>query len=174
MMSWGRRFKFSRSGLWFVVSTISVTTFVTVMILCTGVMVNFSPSMTPGIWIRSPIPLQDARGAAVIVKQDNGLDVSKYAGKRDLLKRILAISGDIVSYDGNNLTVNGTVIANSKIYEIDGRGDLLPKVNLPITVPADMIWLFSDDEKGYDSRYFGPVPLKNIKSGVQLIWRFSS
>lgn len=174
MMIWGCRFKFSRSGLWFVVSTISVTTFVIMMILCIGVEVNFSSSMPQGIWIRSPMPFQDARGDVVSVKQDGILNISKYAGKHDILKRVLAISGDVISYDGNNLTVNGTLITNSKIYEIDGRGDFLPRVSFPVTVPAGMVWLFSDDEKGYDSRYFGPVPLENIKSGARLIWRFNS
>lgn len=174
MMIWGCRFKFSRNGLLFVIASISIVTLVTMTIICTGLVLNFSPSMAQGIWRRCPIPLQNICGTVVSVRQDGILNISKYAGKHDLLKRVLAISGDVVSYDGNNLIVNGSLIAHSKIYEIDGRGDILPKVSFPITIPAEMVWLFSDDEEGYDSRYFGPVPVQNIKSGARLVWRSSS
>lgn len=169
------KFKFSRKGLLFVLVALSVPVILALTILNVGIYINFSSSMTPGVWIKIPVPVvQNAREYVVIVKQDGIPSATKYAGKYDLLKRILAISGDNISYDGNNLIVNNIVIANSKIYERDGRGDFLPRVSFPLIVPRGTVWLFSDDEKGYDSRYFGPVPLENIKSGVRLIWRFNS
>lgn len=168
------KLRFSKSGLAFVSFVTCAALSLTAIILYVGVHINFSPSLQPGIWIKSDISIQNARGAAVVAKQDGIPGVARYAGKYDLLKRVLAVSGDTVAYDGNNLTVNGAVIKGSRIFEHDSSGNLLPKVSFPVLVPADTVWLCSDAEKGYDSRYFGLVPITNVKYGARLIWRFRS
>ncbi|MDR1483039.1 MAG: hypothetical protein LBI74_10480, partial [Synergistaceae bacterium] len=39
----------------------------------------------------------------------------------------------------------------------DSRGGRLFAYPTPIILPPDCYWLVSDPERGFDSRYFGPV-----------------
>ena len=78
-----------------------------------------------------------------------------------LLKKIFGLEGDRVDIE-KFVSVNGHIIRNSKVFRRDSRGNLL-LIEPSQIVEKGKFWAMSDyNEKSYDSRYFGQVPLKNI------------
>jgi len=78
-----------------------------------------------------------------------------------LLKKILGLEGDRVEI-GKSVFINNQAIKNSKIFTKDRRGNLLI-IQASQTINRDKFWVMSDyNERSFDSRYFGQVPLKNI------------
>jgi len=78
-----------------------------------------------------------------------------------LLKKILGLEGDRVEI-GKLVFINNQAIQNSKIFTKDSRGNLL-RIQSSQSIKKDYFWAMSDyNERSFDSRYFGQVPLKNI------------
>ena len=140
-----------------------------------GIYINLSPSLPVGLYKKAtPLPLQNARGGVVMLKKDSIPSSKKYAGNRPLIKRIIGVPGDVFEYDNLSkaLYVNNTAVLNSEIFITDGHGDELPQPSFPITVPEGHVWLGSDINYGFDSRYFGTVPMTSINSFMKLIYSF--
>jgi conjugative transfer signal peptidase TraF len=78
-----------------------------------------------------------------------------------MLKRIGGIPGDRIALDGDCLTVNGKA-AKITVASADYYGGKLNAWPTPITLSPDCYWINSDPERGFDSRYFGPVSRKAI------------
>ncbi len=90
--------------------------------------------------------------------------------------RVLALPGEVVSEKDGKLLVNGRVVTvpgqpKSTIY-VTGKehpGVSLKLKKLPFAVPDAAYFLVGDNpEASNDSRFFGAVPLKNIKGRVIL------
>ena len=79
--------------------------------------------------------------------------------REPMLKQIGAISGDTVVLADGFLFVSGE--AEEKIKMIiashDASGRELFAWPTPLTLKDGQYWLISDPEKGFDSRYFGPI-----------------
>jgi conjugative transfer signal peptidase TraF len=155
-----------------------------------GYRVNFTSSVPPGIWKceKSAEPLK--RGdyvcvdtAALICERPE----MKEAHKRgyfaytlflrspfDLLKEIGALPGDLVDYDPTvqRVVINGEIQAAGVWMSADSKGRVMPRPRFPYRVPSGEYWL-SSSERGFDSRYFGSVPEKCIKSRMVpvFVWR---
>ena len=85
-----------------------------------------------------------------------GIDGDKYYDNNNLLKRVVATSGDVIIRDGNNYYVNDELVATAKDYSKSGQ-----KLN---KYAIDEVWLqegeyfvMGDHIDSYDSRYFGLV-----------------
>jgi type IV secretory pathway protease TraF len=50
------------------------------------------------------------------------------------------------------------------VVSSDSEGYPLPKFPLPVYLDRDEYWLGSPSERGFDSRYFGPVKRRAISS----------
>jgi conjugative transfer signal peptidase TraF len=81
--------------------------------------------------------------------------VSK-AFNQPMLKRIGAVPGDCVALKDNSITVNGETTP-LYIASKDSYGGELTAWPTPITLQPGQYWLTSDHERGFDSRYFGPI-----------------
>jgi conjugative transfer signal peptidase TraF len=95
--------------------------------------------------------------------------VSK-AWNQPMLKRIGAISGDFVVLKGGYLFVNGEAAAKITVASRDSFGGELFPWPTPLSLSPDYYWLISDPERGFDSRYFGPIHRDAFTHGAKLVF----
>ena len=86
-----------------------------------------------------------------------------------LLKPVVAWPGDAVTTSPAGVAVNGTPVPNSAPLTRDSLGrELHPYPYGKYQVLAGQIWVVSSySSKSFDSRYFGPVPLKSVREWVR-------
>jgi conjugative transfer signal peptidase TraF len=89
-----------------------------------------------------------------------------------MLKRLVAVGGDVVKIDTAGVTVNGRLLANSKPQAVDLAGRPLPVWHLKdYRLSAGEVLLMSDySPSSFDARYFGPIPRAQIQSVVRPVW----
>lgn len=121
---------------------------------------NYTASLPPGVyWLRPGLPV--SKGEIVdlaIPTPARPLIVGRYLppGFR-LLKRVVALPGDVVCLKSGQYQVNGVAI--SPISTVDSVGRPLPVFRFCGPVPAGMAFVATPVPSSLDSRYFGPVPL---------------
>jgi type IV secretory pathway protease TraF len=76
---------------------------------------------------------------------------------------LVALPGDLVEVRDDALIVNGKRLdAPRSPRDDDGRA--IPRIEAGrIAVSADRVWLWTPYRKGWDSRYFGAIPLRNVR-----------
>lgn len=80
-----------------------------------------------------------------------------------LLKMVVAIAGDDVTLTLHALSVNGCRLPNSRPLAVDRLGRAVEHWSFGRTrVPPSKVWVYADNERSWDSRYWGPVPLQNV------------
>jgi conjugative transfer signal peptidase TraF len=82
-----------------------------------------------------------------------------------------ALPGDTVQIESNAVSVNGARFARSAVAEKDSAGRPLHHISFgTYRVSPDQVWLFGfNDRRSWDSRYFGPVPIANVRSRLEPI-----
>lgn len=87
----------------------------------------------------------------------------------EIVKRVVGIPGDVISYQGGVLTVNGTTVVED--YIIDDPSKHHSDMDFrEIRLGADEYFLMGDNRTGStDSRYFGPFHRSDIISKDMLI-----
>jgi conjugative transfer signal peptidase TraF len=141
-----------------------------------GYRINVSPSVPAGIWRVGGEP---AKGGYVTVAASEHMGYRlaverKYLPEaKPMLKLLAAAEGDVISYDTREkaITVNGWHIVMTEIFESDTDGRPLPKAKFPLRLESGQVWVSSENVRGYDSRYFGPVSRDLLKNAVP-VWIF--
>jgi conjugative transfer signal peptidase TraF len=89
-----------------------------------------------------------------------------------LMKRLVAVPGDIVSITGAGVEVNGTLVPNTRPLPVDGAGDPLPQLRFANYRLRDTEALFLSDHlpRSFDGRYFGVQELRQIVETVVPVW----
>jgi conjugative transfer signal peptidase TraF len=84
-------------------------------------------------------------------------------------KMVGALPGAIVDIEPGWVAVNGRRFGDSATASHDSAGRRLAHVAWgKRTVAANQIWLFGfNDPRSWDSRYFGPIPLSNIRGDLK-------
>ena len=140
-----------------------------------GIVWNASPSMPVGIWrvtavrsiIRGQVVTLCPSQATAALGLDRGyLDGGECTtGVAPLLKPIAAVPGDTVEVSDVGIAVNGTLLRHSAAMAADDLGR--PMQAVPVgtyAVGRGEIWVVSSyDPRSFDSRYYGPVPVENIR-----------
>jgi conjugative transfer signal peptidase TraF len=89
-------------------------------------------------------------------------------------KIIGGMPGDRVDIEPGRVAVNGRRFRDSATASQDSAGRPLHHVPFGrYIVAANQVWLFGfNDRRSWDSRYFGPVPLSNVRGRLQpvLTW----
>ena len=139
------------------------------------VRVNWTDSLPRGLYLVNAVPRAGVvRGEIVVacpprpyaeIGRDHGYLIAGGCpgGVAPVLKLVAARAGDVVQLSSSGIEVNGSRLPGTVLLAADNRGD--PPVHVAFgryRVPAGEIWLFTPKPNGYDSRYFGPVPMKNV------------
>lgn len=82
-----------------------------------------------------------------------------------VIKRVIGIPGDTISYQDGKFTVNGTVLDES--YILDDPSQRQPRIVQQITLGKDEYFIAGDNRNNSDdSIHYGPVNISNIKGKV--------
>jgi conjugative transfer signal peptidase TraF len=142
-----------------------------------GYRINLSPSVPTGIWkIRGG---GHKKGDYVVVSPNShygyklAVERGYLPGFSPMLKRVVATEGDIMDYDEKEkaVTVNGEYVMMTEVISQDTEGRLLPQASFPVILRKGEVWLSSENVRGYDSRYFGPVS-EDILRKAAPVWLF--
>lgn len=145
-----------------------------------GVRVNVTPSLPLGLYIR--IGAQPALGqiAEFCPTSMSAEESQRYRGfgiacpdhSIPLLKPVVAVAGDRVEFSNAGIAVNGHMLPNTAPRPLDGRGRPIhawPAGNY--TIDADHVVVASSFHIGsYDSRYLGPIPVRDVRSSLRPLW----
>jgi type IV secretory pathway protease TraF len=146
--------KFFAAVLFFCASLLGIAYF-------SGVRVNFTSSLPQRFWFVRPLgESEEIRRGEYVVVPPPGIDTARFdrrtkagyfdLGKMPFLKEVFALPEETVA-DGVFPLVSS-----------DSEGRPLPGFPLPIRLERDEYWLGSLNERGFDSRYFGPVKRRAI------------
>jgi len=90
-------------------------------------------------------------------------------GFSPLIKPVVAWPGDIVETSVAGIVVNGQPLSNTATISHDSRGrQLHPFPAGTYRVQKDELWVVSSfSPRSFDSRYFGPIPLRSVHSWIR-------
>ena len=94
------------------------------------------------------------------------------AGNAEPVGKIVgALPGDIVEIERGWVAVNGVRFKRSAVAAHDSAGSALSHVAWGRhRVASGEVWLFGfNDRRSWDSRYFGPVPLANVRGEIEQV-----
>jgi conjugative transfer signal peptidase TraF len=145
-----------------------------------GLRVNTSPSMPLGLWYEHASAGHSyAAGDVVEVCPPMALWQTYYlrpgecpgSGREPILKTVAAVPSDIVDISPNGMLVNGIKLENTSPLSHDGVGRPLAAYPLGVyTTQPGTVWLVAPRWDSYDSRYFGPVSIEDIKGLAEPVW----
>jgi conjugative transfer signal peptidase TraF len=75
------------------------------------------------------------------------------------MKRLAAMSGDIVILSSHGVLINGVLYPKSQPLSRDAEDNAIPRIihNGTYQLAPHIIWLMGDSPKSWDSRYYGPI-----------------
>ena len=90
-------------------------------------------------------------------------------GFSPLIKPVVAWPGDLVTVSASGISVNGHLLRNSEPIVRDSKGQqLCPFATGEYHVGPKELWVVSSfSPRSFDSRYFGPIPLKSVHSWLR-------
>jgi conjugative transfer signal peptidase TraF len=154
-------------------------------IAATGLRVNFTPSMPMGLYRLTSIPTTGiSRGmlvaacpppdAAELGRLRGYLAVGPCPGDVEpLLKTVVAVEGDIVAVSSRGVAVNNCFLHNSGRLSADRMGrPLRPWSSIAYALRRGEIWLYADNVRSWDSRYWGPISTTHVVSQVLTVLVF--
>jgi type IV secretory pathway protease TraF len=137
--------------------------------------INLTPSHVPvGIWRAAPpenievgdVIRYDVSEFYAVMPQVRE-ERMNFRSER-ILKRVAALPGSLVEMSGDAIVIDGGEYPNAVVAS--DRSWI--KVEYPLVVPGDSVWLMADVKGAYDSRYHGPVPINLIKEKCEpvVVW----
>lgn len=102
------------------------------------------------------------------IKRKLGVKID--SSSENLIKRVVAVSGDTVDIRNGNLYINGALEQEESKKGYTYAYDLF---DYPMIIQEDDIFVLGDNrENSLDSRMLGPVNIKNIKG--KILYKFKS
>jgi signal peptidase I len=137
-----------------------------------------SSSMVPTLGVYDRILVQkaffdwhDVREGDIVVFSHPPLDDCPGPANGDLVKRVIALPGQTIYSAGNNIYVDGKLLAEPYLPSDDPLGPSIASKNHPYRVPSGDFYLLGDNRAiSCDSRYWGPIKGSTIIGKVILVW----
>ena len=124
----------------------------------------------------APVPFTQARLPKIREPKRGDIIVFKSPSDgRDFIKRCVAVAGDTLEVRNRRLYINGKEQIEPFVKHLDDagapvRGDVRFFYG-PIVVPRGRLFMMGDNrENSSDSRYWGTLPLENIKGKAMFIY----
>jgi signal peptidase I len=137
-------------------------------------------SMVPTLGVYDRILVQkaffnwhDVREGDIVVFSHPPRDDCPGPQNGDLVKRVIALPGQTIYSSGNNIYVNGHLLAEPYLPRYDPLGPPIPDASRqhPYRVPPGEFYLLGDNRAiSCDSRYWGPIEGTSIVGKVILVW----
>jgi conjugative transfer signal peptidase TraF len=155
--------------LYVLITSLCLFTFVFVAFHALGYRVNRSNSLPGSAYRITPLAENEPLVIGDIVLIDlsqisnpvinQGMERGYVSGawNQPMLKRIGAVPGDPVTLKDGYLFLNGEAAAKITVASRDSFGGELSPWPTPVTLRLNQYWLVSESERGFDSRYFGPI-----------------
>ncbi|HEY1917748.1 MAG TPA: signal peptidase I [Streptosporangiaceae bacterium] len=135
-------------------------------------------SMVPTIEVHDRILVQkafftwhDVHEGDIVVFSHPPRDRCPGPANGDLVKRVIALPGQTIYSSGNNIYINGRLLAEPYLPHPDPLGPAIASSQDPYRVPAGEFFMLGDNRAiSCDSRYWGPVKGSTIVGQVVLRW----
>lgn len=150
-----------------------------------GVRLNVTPSVPTGLYLQHQVAPNPARGQLVVACLDPAIAAVGQAITRGylpvgdcpgriapVLKPVVAVAGDRIEATPAGITVNGELLRGTVAREADPQGRKLATPAQVYTVPAGSVLLLVNRNASFDGRYFGPVPVSNIRAAARPLLLF--
>lgn len=171
--------------VWFYrISSVSLFTLGLIVLLGgQGFRVNLTPSEPLGLWriVKPDRPI--LVGDLVFICPPN-TDVMREArargylrfglcasGVAPLIKTVVATSGQVIEIH-DDARIDGWPLPHSRVARTDGRGREIKQYDGGV-VPPGMVFLHSEFQGSFDSRYFGPLPMEGILGLAHEVWTYA-
>ncbi len=121
-------------------------------------------------WPRDTAAMREARRRGYILPGVYNSTAGEGYGL--LLKRLMAVSGDVVSITDDGVEINGALVPNTRPLDADNIGDPLPRLRFDgYRLGEDEVLLVSDHlPRSFDGRYFGVQERRQIVETVVPVW----
>jgi signal peptidase I len=135
-------------------------------------------SMVPTLGVYDRILVQkafftwhDVREGDIVVFSHPPLDDCPGPANGDLVKRVIALPGQTIYSSGDNVYVDGKLLAEPYLPSDDPLGPQIASKQHPFRVPSGDFYLLGDNRAiSCDSRYWGPIKGSTIIGKVILVW----
>lgn len=137
-----------------------------------GLRVNLTASEPRGLYLTEQRPWRrgclvvfrlPARLSAVALERGYAFPGGRPGAAMDGLKRVAALPGDTVRVTPQGVSINGLLWPASEPLARDSGGRPIQHYPFGVyRVRPGQVWLLSDNPRGWDSRYFGPIQRSNI------------
>jgi len=117
------------------------------------------------LWIKGRLP---KRGEIIVF-------IYPRNRKLDFIKRDIGLPGDVIEIRNKQVYVNGKPLKEPYVQHTDPQilpRELSPRDNFgPVKVPPGHLFVMGDNrDESYDSRFWGFVPIKDVKGRAFLIY----
>jgi signal peptidase I len=146
------------------VPALLVTLFITVYV-AEGAMVEQGPSMQPNLYVGYRVMTEKVSYRLHPPQRGDIVVVSRPDGQPALIKRVMALAGEVVEVHGGHTFIGGQAVEEPWVTHFGG-----PDYG-PALVPVDRVFILGDNRAASrDSRAIGPVPVGSIRGRVWLIY----
>lgn len=141
-----------------------------------GLRVNATASMPRGVYRLAPgapergdlvsVCLEDRSFTTLALKRNYLRPGACPNGLEPLLKRVTGMPGDHIEVGQDGIAINGRLWPQSRVVARDSHGRLMPEAKNfgSRTIPPGLALVLSDRHPGgFDSRYFGLVPIASLR-----------
>jgi conjugative transfer signal peptidase TraF len=153
-----------------------------------GLTLNTTPSYPRGFWRRvAAVEGQPIRGRMALACPPSlpafaeAISRGYMGGRgscpncyRPIMKRIIAVAGDVVTFDGlgGAMRVNGRGVPNSMRQPRDAAGRPMTPWPGGVIPPGHALMVSDYDPYSFDGRYYGPLPEASIYAYTEPVLTF--